>query len=285
MLLALLCFLLGGAIAGIFAGLLGVGGGIIIVPLLSFLFPLLSISPEHAYHLALGTSLASIMVTSVASSRAHHKRGAVRWEIFRAISPGILLGTFMGGIMASHIPNAYLKAFFVAFLYFIAFDMIFGKKKTEKKITSSPEALENISKTEPESNGQLPGKLVISAIGTTIGLISSFVGIGGGTMSVPFMLYYQVPIRIAVGTSAAIGFPIALAGTLGYIVGGYDVAGLPEFTLGYVHILAFVGLASASYFTAPYGAALAHKLPVQTLKRFFAIFLICVASRMLWNLI
>ncbi len=274
MLVALLCFLGGGAIAGIFAGLLGVGGGIIIVPLLSFLFPLLKVNPEYVYHLALGTSLASIMVTSIASAKAHNARGAVRWDIFKAITPGILLGTFVGGIVASHLPSFYLKSFFVAFLYFVAVDMLFGKKKKSNGTTQ-----------EAENQERLPSMFGLSFVGTIIGLISSFVGIGGGTMSVPFMNYCRVPLHTAVGTSSAIGFPIALAGTLGYIVGGYGAPNLPEFTFGYVHLLAFFGLAVASFITAPYGAALAHKVSVPTLKKFFALFLLCVASRMLWNLI
>ncbi len=279
---ALLCFLAGGAIAGIFAGLLGVGGGIIIVPLLSFLFPLLNIPPEYVYHLALGTSLASIMVTSISSAKAHNARGAVRWDIFKAITPGILLGTFVGGLVASHLPSFYLKSFFVAFLYFVAFDMLFGKKKNASKTSQPLESATNDNKGTSEE--RLPTSLGMSCVGTVIGLVSSFVGIGGGTLSVPFMNFCRVPLHTAVGTSAAIGFPIALAGTLGYIVGGFGMPNLPEFTLGYVHLLAFVGLATASYFTAPFGAALAHKVSVPTLKRFFAVFLICVASRMLWNL-
>ncbi len=272
MFVALLCFLAGGAIAGIFAGLLGVGGGIIIVPLLSFLFPLLKINPDYVYHLALGTSLASIMVTSVSSAKAHNARGAVRWDIFKGIAPGILVGTFAGGLVASHLPSFYLKSFFIAFLYFIAIDMLRGKKK-------SPTG-ENQNEAE-----RLPGILGLSFVGTIIGMISSFVGIGGGTMSVPFMNFCRVPLHTAVGTSSAIGFPIALAGTLGYIIGGYGKPNLPELTLGYVHLLAFFGLAVASFCTAPFGAALAHKVSVPTLKRIFGFFLLCVASRMLWNLL
>ncbi len=265
MLTALLCFLAGGAVAGVFAGLLGVGGGIIIVPLLSLLFPFIGVPQEFIHHLALGTSLASIIVTSISSAKAHNKRDAVRWDIFKAITPGILLGTFVGGLVAADIPNIYLRWIFAIFLYAVALEMLFGKK--------------------PEGARHLPGTVGISAVGGGIGLMSSFVGIGGGTMSVPFMTFCSVPMRIAVGTSSAIGFPIAVAGTLGYIVGGLNTPNLPEFTLGYVHLLGFVGIAAASFVTAPLGARLAHTLPVPVLKRFFAVFLLIVASRMLWNLI
>ena len=265
MLTSLLCFSIGGAIAGIFAGLLGVGGGIIIVPLLSLLFPFMNVPQEYIHHLALGTSLASIMVTSISSARAHNARKSVRWDIFKSITPGILLGTFSGGIIAAHIPTLQLKVFFVIFLYIVALDMLFGKK--------------------PQGVRTLPTPIYISCIGSGIGLLSSFVGIGGGTMSVPFMTFCSIPMHTAVGTSSAIGFPIAVAGTLGYIVGGYNVQNLPEFTLGYVHLLAFASIAIASFLTAPIGARLAHNLPVPTLKRIFACFLIFISSKMLWDLL
>ncbi len=276
MLISLLCFLAGGAIAGVVAGLLGVGGGIIIVPLLGFLLPLLGVDLNNVHHLALGTSLASIMVTSISSAKSHHKRKAVRWDIVKSISPAILIGTFIGGIIAAYISDFYLKIFFVIFLYIIAADMLFVKKE-QKNADQSHLNQTNTTKS-------IASPWMFSGVGSMIGCISSFVGIGGGTMSVPFMLFCKVPMRIAVGTSSAIGFPIAVAGTLGYIVGGYNVANLPDYTLGYVHILAFFGLATASFFTAPIGAKLAHTLPVLTLRRIFALFLICVASRMLWNL-
>lgn len=265
MLLSVLVFLACGTVAGVLAGLLGVGGGIVIVPMLAMIFPWLGVPAPYVQHLALGTSLASIIVTSISSSRAHNKRGAVRWDIFKAITPGILIGTFVGGVFAAGIPAVYLKAFFVCFLYFVAVQMLMDFK--------------------PKASRDLPGTLGISAVGGGIGLVSSFVGIGGGTLSVPFMSFCNIPMHTAVGTSAAIGFPIAVAGTLGYIVGGWNVPDLPAGALGYVHILAFACLASASFFTAPFGAKLAHKLPVTTLKRFFALFLLIVATRMLWGIL
>lgn len=265
MLLSMLIFLACGAVAGVLAGLLGVGGGIVIVPMLAMILPMQGVPATYVQHLALGTSLASIMFTSIASSRAHNKRGAVRWDIWRAISPGILLGTFCGGLVASTLPTLYLKAFFVCFLYFVALQMLLDIK--------------------PKASRELPRFWGMSAVGGGIGVLSSFVGIGGGTLSVPFMTFCNVPMHTAVGTSAAIGFPIAVAGTLGYVVGGWNVPDLPAGTLGYVHVLALVGLATASFCTAPLGAKLSHALPVKTLKRGFAVFLLVVASRMLWGLL
>ncbi len=265
MLISFIIFLLCGAVAGVFAGLLGIGGGVIIVPILTFVFTYMKIEPTLIHHLCLGTSLATIMVTAISSARAHNKRGAVRWDVVKAITPGILLGTFSGGLVAANIPAAHLKAIFVCFIYIVALDMLIGKK--------------------PKGKHELPGALGTSAVGVVIGTISSFVGIGGGTMSVPFMSFCSVPMHTAVGTSSAIGFPIAFAGTLGYVVGGFEQTGLPDGTLGYVHVLAFLGIAASSYFTAPVGAKIAHKLPVATLKKIFAIFLIFVASRMLWSLL
>ncbi len=265
MLVSLGIFLLCGAVSGVFAGLLGVGGGIIIVPILSLVFPLLHVEASLVHHLSLGTSLATIMITAISSSRAHNKRGAVRWDVVKNITPGILLGTFVGGLVAAHIPAAHLKAVFVCFIYLVSADMLIGKK--------------------PKAQHELPGMFGTSLVGIVIGVLSSFVGIGGGTMSVPFLSFCSVSMHTAVGTSSAIGFPIALAGTLGYIVGGFNNPDLPAGTIGYVHIIAFLGIAMASFCTAPLGAKIAHKLPVATLKRIFAVFLLFVGTRMLISLI
>lgn len=264
MLLSMVIFLACGAVAGVLAGLLGVGGGIVLVPMLGLILPMQGVAPEYVQHMALGTSLASIMFTSIASTRAHNKRGAVRWDIWRSITPGILIGTFAGGLVASAMPTLYLKTFFIVFLYFVALQMLLDIK--------------------PKASRELPHLVGMASVGGGIGVVSSFVGIGGGSLSVPFMTFCNVPMHTAVGTSAAIGFPIAVAGTLGYIVGGWNVAGLPSGSFGYVHVLALVGLASASFCTAPLGAKLSHALPVKTLKRGFALFLLLMASRMLWGL-
>jgi uncharacterized membrane protein YfcA len=262
---ALLVYLACGLVAGILAGLLGVGGGIVIVPMLVFIFPWQGMPAELVQITALGTSLASITITSVASFRAHDKRGAVRWDIWRGITPGILLGTFGGGFLAAALPITFLKGFFVCFVYCVAIQMLLDFK--------------------PKAGRQLPGVCGMNGVGGIIGVVSSLVGIGGGTLSVPFLSWCNIPLHTAVGTSAAIGFPIAVAGALSYIWNGLSAPNLPPYSLGYVNLMALGGIVAASYLTAPLGAKLAHSLPVSRLKRIFAVFLLCIATRMLWSLV
>jgi uncharacterized membrane protein YfcA len=252
-----------GAFAGVLAGLLGVGGGLVIVPVLSFIFAAQHLPSEHILHLAIGTSLASIIFTSVSSLRAHHARGAVDWAVVRHISPGIVFGTFFGSWVASQLTTSFLKGFFVVFLFYVAVQMFFDIK--------------------PKAHRQLPGKGAIFGVGGLIGGVSSFVGIGGGSMSVPFLLWCNVAMRNAIGTSAAIGFPIALAGAAGYVANGL-AATLPPHTLGFVHLPALAGVAVASIATAPLGARLAHTLPVARLKKIFALLLVVMGTKMLLGL-
>jgi len=261
----LLAYLAFGAVAGVIAGLLGVGGGIVVVPALFWFFTAQGFSQDVIMQMALGTSLAAIAFTSISSFRAHHRRGAVLWPIVKAITPGILVGTFAGSCVAARLPTAFLKGFFVCFLYYVAIQMLMNIK--------------------PKPTRQIPGRLGMFGAGLGIGAVSSFVGIGGGTMSVPFMVWCNVAMHTAVGTSAAIGLPIALAGALGYVINGMGAPGVPSWSLGYVYLPALVGIAAVSVLTAPYGARLAHKLPVATLKRFFAVFLLAMATRMLWGML
>ena len=253
-----------GAFAGVLAGLLGVGGGLVIVPVLTFIFTAQHLPDAHVLHLALGTSLASIMFTSVSSLRAHHLRGAVDWLVVRRISCGIMVGTFGGSWVAAQLSTRFLKGFFVAFLYYVATQMLLNIK--------------------PKPQRQLPGLPAMSGVGGLIGVVSSLVGIGGGSMSVPFLVWCNVAIHRAIGTSAAIGFPIALAGTVGYVVNGISVP-LPPHSLGFVYLPALAGIASASIATAPLGAKLAHSLPIDTLKKIFALLLIVMGTKMLLSLL
>ncbi|MDX9834000.1 MAG: sulfite exporter TauE/SafE family protein [Desulfobulbus sp.] len=254
-----------GLIAGIMAGLLGVGGGIIIVPMLIFCFVRQGVQPEVIMHLALGTSLASIIFTSISSSLAHHRRGAVAWEIVRQITPGILIGTFLGTFVASRLSTGFLRVFFCVFLYAIATQMLLNKK--------------------PKPSRELPGRAGMFGVGNVIGVVSALVGIGGGSLSVPFMIWSNVAAHRAVGTSAAIGFPIAVAGALGYVVNNLHTAGLPPWSLGGVYLPALIFIVGGSVLTAPFGARLAHALPVDKLKRIFALFLYIVATRMVWSML
>jgi uncharacterized membrane protein YfcA len=254
-----------GGCAGILAGLLGVGGGLIIVPVLTFLFTAQHLPPEYILHLALGTSLATIMFTSISSMRAHHGRGAVEWRIVARIAPGILVGTLFGSWVAAHLSTMFLKGFFILFLFYVAVQMILDIK--------------------PKPHRQIPGTVGMSGIGTLIGGISSLVGIGGGTMSVPFMLWCNVPLHNAIGTSAAIGFPIALAGAVGYTANGLRASGIPPYSLGFVYLPALLGISVVSVLTAPFGARLAHNLPVAMLKKGFAVLLIVMGTKMLLTLV
>lgn len=261
----LLMYILVGAIAGILAGLLGIGGGQVIVPLLVFCFARQGIPDAMLMHLALGTSLASIMFTAVASFRAHHKRGAVHWIVVRRLVIGIFTGTFIGSWVAAQLSTGFLKGFFVVFLYYVAVQILIDKK--------------------PKPSRQLPGRPAMFGVGNGIGVVSSLVGIGGGVLSVPFMIACNMSIHHAIGTSAAIGFPIAIAGTIGYIVNGFGVSGLPPYSCGYVYLPALLGIVVASVLTAPLGVRLAHSLPVDRLKRVFAILLLVVGTRMLFSIL
>lgn len=258
-------YALAGAVAGVLAGLLGVGGGIVIVPMLVYCFGLQQFDPAIAMKMALGTSLASIMFTSVSSALTHHKYGAVEWSIVRRIVFGILAGTLMGSIFATYLPGGTLKGIFVVFLYFVATQMLLGKK--------------------PKASRHLPNMAGMTGAGGIIGIVSGIVGIGGGTLSVPYMVWHNVPLHHAVGTSAAIGFPIAVSGTIGYIISGLSRTDLPDFSLGFVYLPALIGLVLMSMMTAPLGVKLAHSLPVPKLKRIFAILLYIVATRMLISIL
>lgn len=260
-----LMYLAVGLIAGILAGLLGVGGGLIIVPMLVFCFIKQGVAPEVIMHLALGTSLASIIFTSISSALSHHRRGAVDWYIVKQIVPGILIGTFLGTMIASRLTTGFLQAFFCVFLYAVATQMILNKK--------------------PKASREIPGGLGMFGVGNGIGVASALVGIGGGSLSVPFMIWCNIAAHRAIGTSAAIGFPIAIAGAFGYMVNNLQTTGLPAFSLGYVYLPALFFIVCFSVMTAPLGARMAHALPVDKLKRIFALFLYAVATRMAWGIL
>jgi uncharacterized membrane protein YfcA len=250
-----------GAVAGVLAGLLGIGGGLVIVPMLVFCFVRQGISDAVIMHLALGTSLASIMFTAVSSFRAHDKRGAVHWDVVKKIVIGIFTGTFLGSCVAAQLSTRFLKGFFVVFLYYVAVQMLINKK--------------------PKPTRQIPSRWAMFGVGNVIGAFSSLVGIGGGTLSVPFMIWCNMRVHHAIGTSAAIGFPIAVAGTVGYVLNGLSDVSLPDYSLGYVYLPALLGVVVTSVLTAPLGVRLAHSLPVDRLKRVFAVLLLVVGTRML----
>lgn len=254
-----------GLLSGFVAGLLGVGGGLLMVPVLTWAYALEGFPAGYNIHLALGTSLAVIVLTSLSSLRAHHGHGAVDWGLVKRISAGIVLGTLVGSLLAARLSDFGLKLFFVAFLFYAATQMLVGFK--------------------PRPHRNLPGWPGTTVAGGVIGLISSWVGIGGGTLTVPFQLWCNVDMRRAIGTSAAIGLPIALAGSIGYVVAGQQAAGLPQWSLGFVYLPALLGIAAASWLTAPLGARCAHRWPVARIKRIFAALLYVLGVRMAYSLI
>lgn len=253
-----------GLVVGFVAGLLGVGGGLLIVPVLILVLHDQNLAVGIEPQLALGTSLASILFTSLSSVRAHHRHGAVEWSLVRRIVPGVLLGTLVGALLAARVPGDVLKLFFLIFLFYAATQMWLDFR--------------------PAPHRGLPGRTGTTVAGGVIGAVSSWVGIGGGTLSVPFMLWHNVPLHRAIATSAAIGFPIAVAGTLGYVVGGWHAHGLPPASLGFIYLPALAGIVFGSVLTAPLGARTAHRLPVRRLKRGFALLLFALALRMAWTL-
>ena len=260
-----IAYLLMGLFVGFFAGLLGIGGGLILVTLMVFFFGLQGFPEDRLLHLALGTSLASIVFTSISSFLAHHKRGAVRWDIVRIAVPGLILGTLLGTVVADQLRSKYLAIFFVIFVYFSALQMFADLK--------------------PKPTRQLPGKPGMSLASVMVGIISSLVGVGGGVITIPLMTLCNVPMRQAIGTSAGFGLPIALAGAVGYIVTGLDKDHLPTMSIGYVYLPALIGIVIGTSVTVPWGARMAHSVPVPRLKKIFAVILFILATKMLWTLL
>lgn len=257
----IIAFLILGSATGFVAGLLGIGGGLILVPFITAFLETQAIPKELIIHIAIATSLATIMFTSLASMRAHHRHGAVQWQIVKLLAPGILLGSWCGSWLGASISSVGLTIFFVTFVVFTATQLLLDKK---------PKA----SRALPQTTGML-------GMGSVIGIFSGLVGAGGGVISVPFMIWCNVKVRQAVATSAALGFPIALAGTLSNIYHGLQVAELPHGSLGFVYLPALMIIVIASMTTAPLGARAAHTLPVKLLKRLFALMLYGLAAYML----
>jgi uncharacterized membrane protein YfcA len=251
-----------GAFAGVLAGLFGVGGGLVIVPVLAWLFLGAGMNPVVIMHLAIGTSLATIVFTSISSVYAHHRRGAVQWYAFTQLSPGIVLGAWLGAVIADSLPSTNLRLIFGVFELLVAAQMGFGLKVSPHRT--------------------LPGRPGMALAGGVIGTVSAIVGIGGGTMTVPFLQWCNVEMRKAVATSAACGLPIAVAGALGFVVSGWNEVGLPPMSSGYLYWPALGGIVVASMLFAPLGARLAHALPAAQLKRWFALFLAFLGIKMLF---
>jgi uncharacterized membrane protein YfcA len=246
-----------GTITGFLAGLLGIGGGMIMVPFITFILDAKGFPAEHAVKMAIATSLATICFTSLSSVRAHHQRGAVLWPVALALAPGIVVGGLVGAQVAVALSGKVLSVLFALFIGFSATQMLLDRK--------------------PKPTRTLPGTGGLFGVGGLIGFLSSLVGAGGAFISVPFMTWCNVKIHNAVGTSAALGFPIALAGTLGYIWAGIGLPQMPWGSVGYLYLPALVIISAASVTLAPIGASAAHRMDIKPLKRVFAFVLYALA--------
>ena len=247
-----------GICGGFLAGLLGIGGGMIMVPFMTLILESKGFPADYVVKMAVATSLATICFTSLSSVRAHHQRGAVLWPVARVLAPGILVGSLIGAQIAVALPTRILCGVFSLFIAFSATQMFLDRK--------------------PKPTRTLPGSLGMFGMGNLIGLLSSVVGAGGAFVSVPFMTWCNIKIHQAVGTSSALGFPIALAGTLGYILAGQHMPNMPPGALGYVYLPGLAVIATASMCTAPLGARTAHRMDIRPLKRVFAVVLYVLAA-------
>lgn len=254
-----------GAAAGFLAGLLGVGGGTIIVPIVLWLLHKQGIANVFSQHIALGTSFAIMMFTTLSSAWAQHRRKAINWYIVRYFAPAMIVGSLLGALLAKFLPAKFLQIFFIVFLYVIAVQMLL--------------------KFKPKPTRQLPRPIGLFGCGNIIGLLSSWVGIGGGSLSVPFMTYCNVPIHTATGTSAALAWAMSVSGFVGFVVTGWNVNGLPENTLGFVYLPAVAVLAICTMTLAPFGVKIAHKLSPEKLKITMGVLLLIIASQMAWKLL
>ncbi len=258
-------FLILGAAVGFFAGLLGIGGGGIMVPVLTSLFFALGFANEHIVHQALATSMASIILTAAASARSHHQHQAVLWPVAARLSIGVVVGTLLASQLASQLNALVLAVIFAVFMSYVALQMLLNLK--------------------PAPSRQLPSPTVLTGAGLGIGAMSALVAIGGGTLTVPLLTWCNVKMQQAIGTSAAVGLPIAITGTLGYVIAGWQVDGLPSYSIGYVYLPAVVFISAVSVLTAPMGVRSTHRLPVSILKKVFALLLLGLAAKMLANVV
>lgn len=255
-----------GLAAGTLAGLLGVGGGIVMVPMLYYVFGVIDgVDPDVRMHMAVGTSLAAMVPTSIRSALAHHKKGAVDVALFKHWMPGVIFGVLVGVFTAAWVKGPVLMAVFAVFATIVALHMMFGRESW--RIAD-----------------QLPGRIGQSVMSAAISCVSVMMGIGGGTFTVPTLTLFNYPIHRAVGTAAAIGVVIAIPGALGFIIGGWDAPGRPMGSLGYASLLGVAAIIPATLIAAPWGVSLAHRLDRVWLRRAFALFLLITGVRMIANL-
>ncbi|WP_318465046.1 sulfite exporter TauE/SafE family protein [Photobacterium leiognathi] len=254
-----MCLLLG-SVVGLLAGLLGIGGGLLVVPALVWLLPKAGIASHLVMHIALATSLASIVMTSMASARNHFKLGNIDFSVVKFLAPGIIAGGLSGSVVAEIIPSHYLPKVFAVIVLCLAIQMLLSMKVVNDK--------------------PLPSSPVCAVSGGVIGLISSLAGIGGGSLTVPYLSYFGVEMRRAIGTSSLVGLLIAISGMIGFIYAGVGSESLPKYSVGYVYLPALIGIAATSMIATRYGAALVSRLPTPTLKKLFAVLLLVISIKM-----
>ncbi len=260
---ALLAYVALGCAVGFLAGLLGIGGGMTLVPVLTFLFFRAGFAPEHVVHMAVATATATMMFTSVASAREHHRHGAVLWDVVAGMAPGLVLASLVGPQIVRALSTAVFAGGFGVFVALAATQILLDRK--------------------PKPSRQLPGRAGLFAVGAAIGLVSSMAGAGGAFLTVPFMVRCNVRLHRAVPTAAALGLPIAFAGTVGFAIAGFGARGLPPYSVGYVYAPALAATVVGSVLLAPVGARLTHRSPVRTLRRAFALLLYVLAASMVWR--
>jgi uncharacterized membrane protein YfcA len=249
-----------GVAVGFFAGLLGIGGGSLIVSALAILFAARGFAPAYEMHLAIGTSLAAIVAGAWSSFRAHDRHNAVEWSVVRAMVPGQLVGVLLGSAVTRFLDVSFLKFFFLAFMVLVILQLLLNLK--------------------PRTQRPLPGRAGLAAMGAFMGMCSSWFGGGAAAIGVPFLTWCGVGVHRAIGTVAALGFAVSVAGALGYVVSGWGVEGLPAWSVGFVYVPAAIGISITSLFAAPFGARLAHRLQGPTLRRIFAVFLLLVGAKL-----
>lgn len=261
-------YLLVGTVIGFMSGLLGVGGGMILVPIMLYVFglqgPEAGFPPDHLMHMSLATAMATIPFTTASSVRAHHARGGIGWEIVRGMLPGLALGALLATVVAGKVPGRPLAIFFAGFIFYAATSMFFDLK--------------------PKGTRALPGWLGLGFTGTVISFLSTFLAAGAAFLTIPFMAWCNVPLKRAVGTAAAIGFPLGLIASVGYIYAGLQAGPLPRHSLGFIYLPALAMIVAPSMLTAPLGASLSHRMPVKQLRMVFAFTLYVIAVRMIISL-
>jgi uncharacterized membrane protein YfcA len=253
-------FALTGLVAGFLAGYLGIGGGLVLVPVLAWLLSRDPATAGHATHMAVATSLSTMLLTSLSSILAHHRRKAVDWLLTRQLAPGLLAGAVCGALIADRLSSRALAAVFGVFALLVGLHMLLGKRS--------------------ETHGRPASSIASALAGVTFGAISSLVGIGGGSLTAPWFMWHGSRPQRAIATAAACGYPIAIMGTLSYIWLGRD-ANIGAWTLGYVYLPAFAGISAFTVLAAPLGAAAVHRTPPERVKRLFGAFLMLLALRMI----